>query len=82
MPICDIREILDTVRAVCGVEPVTVATHDRGLAINERYGFSLYDSMVVSSALNVGSKVLYSEDLQDGKVIDGKLRVSNPFLKR
>jgi len=82
MPLGDVREILDTVRAVCDVESVTVATHDRGLAINERYGFSLYDSMVVSSALIVGSKVLYSEDLQDGQLIDGQLRLANPFLKR
>jgi len=78
----DVREILDTVRAVCRVEAVTVATHDRGLAIHERYGFSLYDSILVSSALIVGAKVLYSEDLQDGQVIDGQLRVINPFLMR
>jgi hypothetical protein len=61
-------------------EAVTLATHDRGLAINERYGFSLYDSMIVSSALMVGSKVLYSEDLQDGQMIDSRLRVANSFL--
>jgi predicted nucleic acid-binding protein len=82
MPLRDVREILDTVRAVCSIEAVTVATHDRGLAVNERYGFSLYDSMIVSSALMVGSQVLYSEDLQDGQVIDGRLRVANPFLTR
>jgi len=81
MPVDDVREILDTVRAVCGVESVTLATHDRGLAIHERYGFSLYDSILVSSALIVGAKVLYSEDLQDGQVIDGQLRVANPFRR-
>jgi predicted nucleic acid-binding protein len=82
MQLRDVREVLDTVRAVCNVEAVTVATHDRGLALNERYGFSLYDSMIVSSALMAGSEVLYSEDLQDGQVIDGRLRVANPFLTR
>jgi predicted nucleic acid-binding protein len=81
MPLSDIGEILDTVRAVCNVESVTIATHDRGLAVNERYKFSLYDSMIVSSALMVGSRVLYSEDLQDGQVIDDRLRVVNPFLR-
>jgi predicted nucleic acid-binding protein len=80
MQLRDIREILDTVRAVCRVEAVSVAIHDRGLAVNERYGFSLYDSMIVSSGLLVGSEVLYSEDLQHGQVIDGQLRVVNPFL--
>ncbi len=82
MPLSEVREILGTIRAICNVEPVTVATHDRGLAINERYGFSLYDSMLVAAALLADSKVLYSEDLQHGLVIDGQLRVVNPFLNR
>jgi predicted nucleic acid-binding protein len=82
MKLGDVREILNIVRVVCHVEPVTVATHDRGLAVHERYGFSLYDSMIVSSALIAGSEVLYSEDLQDGQVIDDQLRVANPFLPR
>ena len=80
MPLKDVQEILGTIRALCDVEPVTLATHDRGLAINERYGFSLYDSMIVASALIVGGKVLYAEDLQHGQVIDAQLRVVNPFL--
>jgi predicted nucleic acid-binding protein len=80
MPPTDVREILGTIRAVCNIEPLTLATHDRGLEINERYGFSLYDSMVVASALIVGGKVLYAEDLQHGQVIDAQLRVVNPFL--
>jgi predicted nucleic acid-binding protein len=80
MPLREVREILDTVRAVCNVEAVTVATHDRGVAVTERYKFSIYDSMIVSSALLVGCRVLYSEDLQDGQVIDDQLRVVNPFL--
>ena len=80
MPLSDVREILGTVRAVCSVEPVTLATHERGLAINERYGFALYDSMIVASALLAGGKALYVEDLRHGQVIDAQLRVVNPFL--
>jgi len=82
IPLGDVREILDTVRAVCTVEPVTVATHDRGLGVFERYKFSFYDSLIIASALIVGAKVLYSEDLQHGQVIDRQLRVANPFRKR
>jgi predicted nucleic acid-binding protein len=79
MPLNEIREILDTIRAVCAVEPVTVETHDRGLAIIERYKFSLYDSMLVAAALIVGAKIIYSEDLQHGQLIDNQLRITNPF---
>ena len=79
MPLNEVREILDTIRAVCAIEPVTVETHDRGLAVFERYKFSLYDSMLVATALISGAKILYSEDLQNGQIIDDQLRVSNPF---
>jgi predicted nucleic acid-binding protein len=80
IPLNDVREILGTIRAVCNVEPVNLATHDRGLEIHERYGFSPYDSMMVASALIMGSKVLYTEDLQHGQLIDAHLRIVNPFL--
>ncbi len=79
MPLNEVREILDTIRAVCAIEPITVATHDRGLAVFERYRFSLYDSMLVAAALIAGAKTIYTEDLQHGQVIDNQLRVTNPF---
>ena len=82
LPLLEIREILDTVRAVCKVEPLTATTHDRGMEICERYKFSFYDSVIVAAALIVGAKVLYSEDLQHGQVIDRQLRIVNPFLAR
>jgi predicted nucleic acid-binding protein len=79
MPLNEVREILDTIRAVCAVEPVTVETHDRGLAVIERYKFSLYDSMLVAAALIAGAKIIYPEDLQHGQLIDNQLRITNPF---
>lgn len=81
MPLGDVREILGAVRTVCSVEPVTVATHDRGVAVCERYRFSFYDALIIASALIVGAKVLYTEDLQHGRLIDRQLRAVNPFLK-
>jgi predicted nucleic acid-binding protein len=72
--------VLGTVRAVCQTQAVTVDTHDRGLDIAERFGFSLHDSMIVSSALQSGCAVLYSEDMQHGQEIDVQLVVVNPFL--
>ena len=79
MPWSEVREILDTVRRLCQVESILVETHDRGLDVAQRYGFSVYDSMILASALLVGCETLYSEDLQDGQTIDGQLTVRNPF---
>ena len=75
----DIGEILAQVRAVCAVEPLASETHERGLALASRYGLSVCDAMIVSSALLAGCTLLYSEDMQHGQVFDRQLTVRNPF---
>jgi len=79
MSIAEIREMLATLRAVCRTVPLTEETHDAGLQIAERYGLSIYDAMIVASALLAGCKSLVSEDFQDGHTFDRRLRVRNPF---
>lgn len=81
MPLADIREILETVRNICRTEQLTVEDHDHAVEIMERYKFSLYDSVIVASALRAGCKTLYSEDLQHGQVIDRQLTIINPFAR-
>lgn len=75
----EIREILATVRALCQMHPLTAETHDRALLIAERYGFSIYDSAIVASALLADCKTLYAEDLQHRQRIEQRLAVINPF---
>ena len=79
MPVAELREILDPVRNVCQVEPVTESTHERALALVERYGFAFYDALLLAAALHAGCSRLYSEDLQHGQLIDRQLRILNPF---
>lgn len=50
-----------------------------GLAIQARYGFSFYDSLIVAAAIDAGCSQLLSEDFQHGQRIEG-LTVHNPFL--
>jgi predicted nucleic acid-binding protein len=80
MSYTEIRDALSTVRAVCQTQAVTIDTHERGLEIAERFGFSLYDSMIVSAALQSSCTILYSEDMQHGQEIDYQLIIINPFL--
>ncbi|MDM8565216.1 PIN domain-containing protein [Candidatus Halobeggiatoa sp. HSG11] len=46
--------------------------------IRERYNFSFWDSLIFASALYANVEILYSEDMQDGFIID-KTRIVNPF---
>jgi predicted nucleic acid-binding protein len=75
------REILSLIRALCKVEPVTVATHEQGIFLAERYGFSVYDAMITASALLSGCHTLYTEDLQNGQRIEKSLTIRNPFVQ-
>lgn len=79
MSIGEIREALATIRALCKIVPISEDTHDLGLQIAERYGMSIYDSMVIASALLAGCEAVLSEDLQDGQIIEGRLEIRNPF---
>lgn len=47
--------------------------------IRDNYAFSYYDSIIVASALVHQCSVLYSEDMQNGQVIDNSLQILNPF---
>ena len=75
-------ETRDFLSMVCGllkVEPVTIEMHKAGIDLAERYGLSVYDAMIASAALLTECDTLFTEDLQDGLLVSGRLRVVNPF---
>ncbi len=74
----EVHAFLGALREKCDVVPVSVATHERGLAYAQRYKLSLNDAMIVASAVLAGCSTLYSEDMHHGLVIDG-LTITNPY---
>ncbi len=70
---------LSTIRGLLEVHPITVETHETGLALAERYNLSTYDAMIAASALLADSTTLWSEDMQDGMTIEKRLLIANPF---
>ena len=71
--------LLNMLRGLLMVHPVTVETHETGLGIAERYGLSTYDAMIAASALHAGCDTLWSEDMQHGLALKEGLRIINPF---
>lgn len=43
-------------------------------------GFSFWDALIIEAALHVNTKILYSEDMQDGMSISG-MTIRNPFTE-
>jgi predicted nucleic acid-binding protein len=74
-----IAPFLDRIKATFSVVPITLAVHERGLTLLARHNFSVYDAMIVAAALEAGCDTLYTEDMQDGLVVDGSLTIRNPF---
>ena len=81
MKVAEVREALDPIKTICTVVPLTVLIHQRGLQVAERYGFSIYDALIVAAALDADCVTLYTEDLQHGQVIDRTLTITNPFRR-
>lgn len=75
----DIGDFSELLCALCRVEPITIATHDLGRQLAERYQLSVCDSMIAASAMLAGCETLYSEDMHAGLCIEGQLTIENPF---
>ena len=73
------RAFLSTIRGLLPVQTLTIEVHETGLVVAERYGLSVYDAMIAASALHADCDTLWSEDMQDGILLDNRLRVVNPF---
>lgn len=76
----EIGDALLAVRALCEPPaPLSVKTHEAALEIAARYGYQIYDALLLAAALDADCDTLYSEDMRDGQTIEG-LTIRNPFL--
>lgn len=60
---------------------VTITTDIISLSffLSKKYQLSLWDSLIVATALHNKCDTLYSEDMQNGLVIEQALTIKNPF---
>ncbi|WP_121923500.1 PIN domain-containing protein [Hydrogenothermus marinus] len=47
--------------------------------IKRKYKYSYWDSLILASALENNCSICYSEDMQDGQLVEDKLKIVNPF---
>ena len=73
------RRLLDDVLEPLWQVNPTPSLYRRGLWIQNSYGFSFYDSLIVAAALEADCRRLYTEDLQHGQEIE-HLTVWSPFM--
>ena len=72
----DVRDLLEW-----NPRPVGAGILESAWEIEDRWKLSWWDSLVAASALDCGTTVLLSEDMQDGLVIHS-LQILDPFSKK
>jgi predicted nucleic acid-binding protein len=75
-----VAEHLLAILSLVKLTDVGIAEIRSAWTLAERYGFSHYDSLIIAAALQTGSDTLYTEDMQHGQVIEGRLTLINPFV--
>lgn len=74
-----ITAVLEEVSSNFTIHQNTPQTISAAISVAERYQYSFYDSLIIAAALEVGGTELYSEDMQDGQIINGYLTIVNPL---
>jgi predicted nucleic acid-binding protein len=74
-----VTDLIGTITSLTSIIELTVDLHHLGRQVAERYTTSIYDGMIVAAALIADCDILYSEDMHDGLMIDGRLKIVNPF---
>ncbi|HEB86143.1 MAG TPA: PIN domain-containing protein [Gammaproteobacteria bacterium] len=78
LTLADTNIYLDKVLTpLCELFPC-MSYYSKALGISDRWGFSLYDSLIITASLEAGCETLYTEDLQHGQIIQS-LTIIDPF---
>lgn len=65
--------------AVPEIRAINASDNAEALRIAERYRLSFFDALMLAVALSGGARSIFSEDMQHDLVIDGTLRIVDPF---
>ena len=79
MTIAECREYLQTVLLPLCQHFPSISTYDRAMLVMQETGYTIYDALIVTAAIESGCNTLLTEDLHHGRVIQS-VRIINPFL--
>ena len=76
-----IRELIESFHNKYDVVGIDREILIKASEMREHHNFSFWDSLIFASALYADAEILYSEDMQDGFVIE-KTKIVNPFKQQ
>jgi predicted nucleic acid-binding protein len=75
-----VRELISSFHSQYEIVALTEGVLLRASRLREQYSLSYWDSMICSAALDAGCEQLITEDMQHGLLIEGQLKIMNPFV--
>lgn len=79
MPWIELEDFLDDLKEMLAVVSVDLLTHEHAVTLAIRYHLAFYDAAIIAAALLADCDTLWSEDMHDGLVVEGRLTIRNPF---
>ena len=79
-PIIDTKKQIDEIIGISQVVNEDLELIDKAVEIHQSYKYRFYDCLIIAAALRAGCKTLLSEDMHHGQMVDGGLRIVNPFV--
>jgi len=64
----------------CSVQPVILSTIKLAQDLVGKYDFQMFDGIIVAAALEADCDILYSEDMQNGQIVENMLKIVDPFI--
>jgi len=62
------------------IQGLSASLVKHALVISDRFGYSHYDSLIITAALESECTILFTEDMQHNQSINGRLIIHNPFM--
>jgi predicted nucleic acid-binding protein len=74
-----IQILIEELAQGCEILPVSIETLQTAVKLRDQYSLSFWDSLIVASAVLGDASILYSEDMQEGLILENTLQIVNPF---
>jgi predicted nucleic acid-binding protein len=72
--------VLNTIEKHVTLVSFSSITIHQAIQLKQRYQLQYYDSLILATAIENNCDLLYSEDMQHGIIIEGRLKIVNPFM--
>jgi predicted nucleic acid-binding protein len=75
----EIRDVIDDFFTLYNVIELDQEQLIHASNLRERYSLSYWDSLIIAAALASKTSIIYSEDMQDGLLVENQVTLVNPF---